>query len=1013
MKPASDFTTKTKVMAIEDLLLSLRIAGEAMECGLVDRRSGDCIASGSGPLPPEHFETVSPALGRALAASGLPAALRRALQSRLEAGDVRLGLDLDASVPAHLPWECLWTDFGIKGPLCQDSRIHLYRHAKSESATVRRAKEGAPRILVAVANPGSPRYPHLPSAAREADSVIRALNTAENRRLDIRRLNSATPRSLAEAIYEVQPDVFHFVGHGDWSPTGGKLVLESGRLAPGGDEDFYADDLAAKLIAAGTRLVVLSGCLTAGVAGSVGAELVRHGVPAVIGMSSLVGDDSAHYFARAFYAGLAEGLPIETAVAQARGAIRGTEDWAAPLLTLSCEVRLTDTRPKPRHNIPADDRTFVGRVKERSDLAGCLLTGEARLITLTGMGGMGKTRLAKRAGLDVVGQFSGGVWLIECEALSINSELLPTLGAALGIDALPLTLDSVLEHLADRHILLVFDCFERIVDQSGLLVEILRRCPNVRMLVTSRVLLSVEAESEFVLSPMSGLGRNGVPAEATDLFLRSAKHARADFELRPKNRRLVEELIRDLEAVPLALVLAASRLRHMDLAVLAERVRTRKLDTLTRRPFGANDRHADVRRVVADSLELLFEADRDLLRALAVFQGGFFSEDAWAVVNSDIEEGLIVLREHSLLMTHVARGATRYRILDTVRECLEEMVIPLAVEERHADCFAEKATEVRRLFDTGEYAYSRDLLWVDVGNFSRAIRFAIRQADGRRVQHFARCLARVYFEAGSRREFEALVNAASELPDADPQLLIELYGLRGELYKREGRPKEAEVEWRRRAALCEAAGDQEGQADSLLDIAATALEFGDLTTVEEALDAVSSIDLAPGPVRASAPAIRAKLRLKQGHSDEAVALCEAVEAEMQTVTSDRNCLFLWIALAQVYRGAGRPDDSARLCHRLVREAIEFGHHLSVGKALLELAEASLAKSRYGEAAAALAAASRMPSTVSSDLQKKIQTFIRKTRTGPLEAHLQVAESEASAVDWTVLAGRLPNPYTHP
>lgn len=992
-----------------DLLLSLNVAGEATESRLLDRRSGACLASGTGPLPPSEAEATTE--NRVLTASALPSVVRAELRSHLERGSVRLGLQLGLGVSEDLPWECLHTDLGIKGPLCLDTRVHLYRHSDS-NVPVLPTVGGLLRVLIVVANPGTAEYPFLPHAEREACSVEEALRYPENRRISVRRISHTTPRDLVAALREFRPDVLHFIGHGDWMPSGGKLVLESGSLDAEASEGIYADALAKELLEAGTSLVFLSGCFTAGLARSVGAELASYGLAAVVGMRFAVADASAHLFARSFYAGLGEGLPVETAVSEGRAALRGTHDWAAPLLHLSREFSFPGKPPRPRHNIPADDRPFVGRVQERTLLAKKLIEGEARLVTVTGMGGMGKTRLAKQVSVDVAAHFSDGVWLVECEALSEETELLAALGAALSLDGVPVRQATIEEHLADRHTLLVFDCFERIVSQKDVLVKILRACPKVRILVTSRVLLSVAAESPYELCPMSHRRRKGAPAEATDLFVRSARFVRDDFTVTTKNRRLVESLIHDLEAVPLALVLAAGRLRHMELAVLAERVRDQRLEILKRRPLGPNDRHADVRRVVADSLELLFDVDRELLRALAVFQGGFFEEDVHQVLGS-VEDGLWLLRDHSLLMTHEMSGATRFRILDTVRECLEELPVDETVTARHAALFAAKADDVRRLFDRGEYAAARSKLWTDIGNFGRAVAWCIEGQDQKQLRHFARCLARVYFEAGARREFEILVQATEGIADDDPRLMIELTGLRGELYKRENQPSLAEAQWRRRAKLCEDLGDTEAQADSLLDIAANALEHEKYPVVEEALDSVGRMNLPPGPVRASGAAIRAKLRLRQERAEEAVALCESVETEMAAVTSDRNTLFLWISLAQVYRGAGQPEQSVRLSHRLLREALEYGHHLSVGKALLELTEAHLASDQVQPAAEALAVATRMPEGVSGDLRKRIQKLAQHTLAGQTGAEFKEALERAATADWLTLATVLPNPFASP
>jgi predicted ATPase len=977
-----------------DLLLTLHPGGTGFAVSLTERKAGRLLASGNGePLPDE----IDPAdLSRAaltsLARSALPSDVARALRSRVERSPIRLGLHLSGTNP-DLPWECLLLDWDREGPLCLDPRIHVSRLVRPTPPWPSRPR--IKRVLIASADPNSPAYPRLPASKREVESVMGALRRSD---FAVEHLRFATHASLDTMLREFCPDVLHFVGHGGRRPSGGTLALETG--VRGSHADLYAEDLLGSLREAQTALVVLSSCDTAGLGTGFGDDLARNGVPAVVGMRLAMDDRSAHLFARTLYGGLAEGLPVVSAVAEAREALRGSAtDWAAPVALVSGED--APSREKPRHNIPADDREFVGRSVELATLTGRLADGPARLITVTGMGGMGKTRLAKRAALEAASDFADGVWLVECEALSRGNELLAALAAALAIEN-PLDEEALIDRLREMSALLLFDCFERITGEAGLLSEILRWCPGVKILITSRVLLNLEAEQEFELKPMSLRGRRGDLGEATALFVQAAAYSKPDFALTPKSRKLVDQIIRDLEAVPLAIVLAAGRLRQMDLQALSERVRTQRLEILRRRPIRTNDRHADIRRVVSDSLQLLFEPDRTLLRDLATFRGGFFQADAEAVLGSEVTEGLGFLRDNSLLMRADVSGGIRFRILDTVRECLEEEDGSGEVEARHAAHFGRRATDVRASFDAGEFTRAQALLWTDIGNFGRAAGWAIANGDSALIRRLAASLARVYFEAGARGEFEALTDAAMKQVDTDPELLIELHGLQGELYKREGRPDEAERHWRERAALCAMRGDIEAQADSLMDIAALSLDHDRLAVAEEALAEVERMRLPPGPVPLGAQAILAKLRLKQRRVEEALELAGTIDAELRSHEHDPALLFHRAALIEIYRGAGRTADCIRVAQALLAEGLSTGHYLSVARSLLALSRAHWAEGRLPICAKALVAASRMPDGVSGVVRKAVREFRLEFAREHCELLAQ-EEALAGKADWVALA----------
>jgi predicted ATPase len=592
-----------------------------------------------------------------------------------------------------------------------------------------------------------------------------------------------------------------------------------------------------------------------------------------------------------------------------------------------------------------------------------------------------------------------------------------SLGATLGIEANSISEESILEFLADKHTLLVFDCLERIVAQTGLIPKILRSATRVQVLATSRILLNAASEREFQLDPFSQRRRKQTSADGLALFVDAAMHADHKFEVTRRNRGQVLKLIEDLEAVPLAIVLAAGRLRHMSLEQLAERVATQRLEVLKRPPISLNDRQADLRRVVGDSLSLLLDDDQALLQILSVFRGGFFERDAQAVLGQParVQEGIALLRDNSLLLTQIVDNRMRFRILDTVREYLDEKQAEtgsgptMEHRSRHARHFAHLAREVRSQFDSGEYAKAREQIWLDIGNFRVAVTHAVQTKDSELVCTFAQSLARVYFEAGARSEFETLARAGeSAATSTDRRLLIELHGLHGELCRREERPQEAVEHWRKRGQLCAAIGEFESEAESYLDIADLAYNLDDLATVREMMRNFEQLEnkLPRGPILASGIVILAKMQLREGRANEALDTCAKVEAIMQVVSVSHHALFVWVILAQIYREAGDLRSCARLCLRLLSDALSSGHFQSAGRALLELSEMYEQAKMTTEAAEAIAVALKIPRSVSPTLRQKAlarrQAFVRVFG----DEVVETAIAASPAIPWERLASQL-------
>ena len=337
-----------------------------------------------------------------------------------------------------------------------------------------------------------------------------------------------------------------------------------------------------------------------------------------------------------------------------------------------------------RTNLPIPATPFLGREHELAEV--CELLEDARLLTLTGPGGTGKTRLGLQAAAEAGERYPDGIFWVPLAALRDPELVLATAGQALG------AMDGLAEHLADKSLLLLFDNFEHIVEAAPHLSELLASCPNVRLLVTSRELLRVPGEQAYPVPPLE-------PQEGTELFVARARAALPSFVA----SEMVPELCARLENLPLALELAAARMRVLSPEQLLERLSNR-LDLL-KAGRGTDPRQQTLRATIEWSHELLDEDEQRLFARLAVFVGGCTLATAEAVCDADLDilESLV---DKSLVRV---READRFWMLETIREYalerLEDSGEAEMLQRRHAQYFLALGEEaaLQTRFYSGEW----------------------------------------------------------------------------------------------------------------------------------------------------------------------------------------------------------------------------------------------------------------------------------------------------------------------
>lgn len=364
------------------------------------------------------------------------------------------------------------------------------------------------------------------------------------------------------------------------------------------------------------------------------------------------------------------------------------------------------------NNLPVPSTTFVGRDPERMEIANLLATPQARVITVHGAGGMGKSRLAIRVARDQVleGSFPDGVFLIELEALSSVEQIADAIAASLGME-LGSSGDPfypVIGYLGDKRLLLVLDGFEHLIEGASRVSELAMSCPYLKVVVTSRARLNIT--EEYVLA-LQGLPVPSDDAQATDahhtdavqLLIQRAKKTRVDFELRAEDRDVAIAICRLVSGSPLAIELAMAWIHAMPLADIRAEIEA-DVGFLEARSRNALERHRNLRVVFDRSWRLLSASAQDVLPRLSVFRGGFRREAASAVAGATLP-ALVQLTDASLI---TVRPDGRYGLHALVHqfcfELLESQEHSYAdTLDAHAEYFREYSDRVLgMMYDDGE-----------------------------------------------------------------------------------------------------------------------------------------------------------------------------------------------------------------------------------------------------------------------------------------------------------------------
>jgi predicted ATPase/class 3 adenylate cyclase/DNA-binding NarL/FixJ family response regulator len=497
---------------------------------------------------------------------------------------------------------------------------------------------------------------------------------------------------------------------------------------------------------------------------------------------------------------------------------------------------------------PAQPTTFIGRERElpaaRTPLLGrehdvtaaldLLRRRDVRLLTLTGPGGVGKTRLALEVAREARDEFTDGVCFVPLGAVDDPALVASTVARFLGVsDAGGLPAREQLElYLHDRELLLVLDGFERVVEAALLVAELLESCPALKGLVSSRAVLHLSGEHELAVLPLAvpRLRRDPVDSEAlavfpaVTLFVQRAQAARADFRLSAENAGAVAELCARLDGLPLAIELAAARVKLLEPKTMVARLGSR-LQLLTGGPRDLPERQRTLRDTITWSYDLLAADEKRLFRLLAVFVDGCTLDaaaavsDAAAGIDADLFETIAALVDESMLLRLETGGEPRFGMLETMQEYGADRLMAVGeeptVRRAHAAHFLALADDAERHLRGPEQSSWLERLEGELGNLRAALRWFLDGGEPEAALRLGRLLGRFWYVRGHLAEGRRWLEEALESARADSVERAHALQIAAMFANYVGDLDRAEVLAGEGLALSRELGDERGIAGSL------------------------------------------------------------------------------------------------------------------------------------------------------------------------------------------------------
>ncbi len=599
---------------------------------------------------------------------------------------------------------------------------------------------------------------------------------------------------------------------------------------------------------------------------------------------------------------------------------------------LPAEFPVLRTLEPEHHNIPPAPTPLVGRRGQLGELAE--LVGAKKLITLTGPGGVGKTRLALQLGLESQAKFVDGVWLVQLATIADPKHVVHEIAIALNVQVTSSAdvVATVAESLGPKELLLILDNFEQVIDAAPDIATLLTKARGLHMIVTSRERLNVIGEQQWEVPPLTTpepaaeISADDLDGyEATLLFLQQARAVKPSFRPTDDDARFIADVCNRLDGIPLAIELAASRLRMMTPAALSSRIDDR-LAILTGGSRNLPDRQQTLRAAIDWSYQLLELDERTMLADLSVFRGGRSLEAIEAVCGPDLDgsalDAVASLVDKSLVREESSPGGeSRFVMMESIHdfatERLDESGRTTELRQRHAEYFTTLATQGITLGATRHVNTEHiNTLNLEVENLRHSLRWLFDSGQDEAGARVVSGVAEAWgFESHLQDVAEwarrALVNE-NDLTDATRALLYDRLGLATFL---QSDLIAARSWWQKAHDLYAQIGDHDGVSYSLINIAASYL--GDMDGYEVAID---MLERGLGGLRASSDGfddtqpliVRGELHRVAGDFDAARSAYEEGLAKARTAGAQRRQIVLLVNLGTLAQHRNDPGHALEL-----------------------------------------------------------------------------------------------------
>jgi predicted ATPase/DNA-binding SARP family transcriptional activator len=520
------------------------------------------------------------------------------------------------------------------------------------------------------------------------------------------------------------------------------------------------------------------------------------------------------------------------------------------------QPRIGARQPARRlHNVPAQPGALIGRQQELAAATSQVLRGDARLLTLVGPAGSGKTRLALQVGTSTLDEFSGGVWFVDLSAVRNPDQVLYAIGRTLEI-AQPLDGQSYLEMLSEAigsgDMLLILDNFEQVVAGGFHVAELLAACPELKVLVTSREPLHLRWEQEFPVAPLAGPPASTASVDdiarspAVALFVQRAQAIKPDWRLTPENAGAVAQLCLRVDCLPLAIELAAARIKLFEPEAMLARL-DQRFDLLTLASRDLPERHRALRLAIDWSHQLLSEDERTAFRRAAVFSGGWTLDAALKVIGdpsvgaSDELTTMQALVDKNLLRVMFQNdGEPRFFMLETIRDFAHNELLKSEEQPVREGLHAEWCAQVAENAEP-ELRGPRQSSWFDQlerehDNFRAALHWCFDVGDSLVGVRLAAALGHFWEVHGYLQEAHEWLERASTVRDGVPTpVRARVCGAAGHVAFLRGDYRAARARLEESLRLSRQDVSSPGTMQALINLALVSISGNDYTRAAELL----------------------------------------------------------------------------------------------------------------------------------------------------------------------------------